>query len=94
MSYQNAFEVLPKELIDVIQDYIQGQYLYIPRKETEKKNWGENTGIKKELKTRNASIFSDSQLGLKVKELAEKYFLSEKSIQRILLSEKRERLSA
>ena len=32
MSYINAEDVLPKNLIDEIQKYIDGQLMYIPRK--------------------------------------------------------------
>lgn len=94
MSYQNALNKLPKEVIELIQNYVQGEYLYIPKKESAKKNWGDNSGIKQELKDRNVMIFADWQEGLKVKDLADKYFLSEKSIQRIVLNEKREKQSA
>lgn len=94
MSYQNAIHVLPQEVIDLIQDYIQGEYLYIPKKETQKKTWGENTGIRLELKQRNLAIYEDSLKGLSTKDLADQYFLSEKSIQRILLNERREQMGA
>ena len=33
MSYINATDVLPKELIEIIQQYISGKTLYIPCKE-------------------------------------------------------------
>ena len=33
MSYKKAADVLPEELIDLIQNYVDGEYLYIPRKE-------------------------------------------------------------
>ena len=32
MSYIKAGDVLPKELVDKIQDYIDGEYIYVPRK--------------------------------------------------------------
>ena len=40
MSYIKAGDVLPKELVDKIQDYIDGEYIYVPRKETNRKGWG------------------------------------------------------
>lgn len=94
MSYQNAINKLPKEVVELIQNYVQGEYLYIPKKENAKKSWGDNSGIKQELKDRNIMIYAEWKAGLKVKTLAEKYFLSEKSIQRIVLNEKREKQSA
>ena len=33
MSYINAEEVLPKELIEMIQQYVNGESIYIPCKE-------------------------------------------------------------
>lgn len=46
MSYIKAADVLPKEIIDLIQNYIDGEYIYIPRKECNRKAWGENTRSK------------------------------------------------
>ena len=45
MSYRSAEKVLPFELIELIQQYVDGDYLYIPRKESKRKKWGENTAI-------------------------------------------------
>lgn len=84
MSYRRAEEVLPMDIIEMIWKYVDGENLYIPRKEQNRKEWGGTTGIKKELRARNQAIYNDFQRGDKVQELAEKYFLSEKSIQRII----------
>lgn len=89
MSYVRAQEVLPEDLIRQIQDYIDGEYIYIPRREERKCSWGEKSRGREELDIRNASIYADYLLGCKVNELAECYFLSEKSIRRIILEEKR-----
>ncbi len=91
MSYKKAVNVLPIEIIELIQSYIDGEYIYIPRKEENKKNWGSNTAIKEELMARNTKIFFDFTKGISMEELADKYFLSLKSIQRIVLQEKRYR---
>lgn len=40
MKYENAQNVLPSEIIEVIQHYIDGSYLYIPKKDEDKKRWG------------------------------------------------------
>ena len=32
MSYRKAEEILPRELIEVIQQYVDGENIYIPRK--------------------------------------------------------------
>ncbi|WP_205528173.1 hypothetical protein [Carnobacterium divergens] len=39
MNYINATKVLPKELINEIQQYITGDYLYIPVK-NKRQPWG------------------------------------------------------
>lgn len=84
MGYRKAEQVLPLELIQLIQNYVDGECLYIPRKSEERRSWGEQTTIRKELKERNTQIANDHKDGMSVKELAVKYYLSEKSIQRIL----------
>jgi len=88
VSYQKAINVLPKEIIEVIQNYIDGEYLYIPRKSETKKAWGESTTTRQELKKRNHDIYKDYLRGMGTSVLAETYYLSEKSIQRILRNEK------
>lgn len=88
MSYQRAENILPLELVELIQKYIDGEYIYIPRKKENKKRWGESTSIRSELKLRNSSIYNDYSLGMNVSSLAEKYYLSLKSVQRIVQKEK------
>lgn len=89
MSYRSADKVLPNELIEMIQQYVDGDYLYIPRKENGRKKWGENTMIREELEERNTSIYRDYLQGVPMGELAERYFLSEKSIQRIVYQKRK-----
>ena len=91
MSYVKAIDVLTDEVLSLIQNYVDGEYIYIPRKENNKKSWGENTNSKKEIHIRNSKIYEDYKRGIKVKDLAEKYFLSDKSIQRIVLQKKNEK---
>ena len=45
MSYKNAKDVLPDELIREIQKYIDGDLLYIPTK-SEKTEWGIRSGAR------------------------------------------------
>lgn len=90
MSYRKAEKILPIEIIELIQNYVDGEYIYIPRKVETRRNWGEGTKIRQEYQKRNLCIFIDYKNGLKVSELAEKFFLSEKSIQRIIYTMKNE----
>lgn len=89
MSYKKAEKVLPAELVELIQSYIDGEYLYIPRKVENKRSWGESTNSRQETELRNHQIYMDYLSGMKSEGLADKYFLSVKSIQRIILQEKR-----
>ena len=52
MSYISAEDILPKELIETIQQYVSGEIIYIPCKE--KKVWGSQT------KTREYSLSEKS----------------------------------
>ncbi len=89
MKYIKALDVLPEEIIKIIQEYIDGEYLYVPRKDENHKSWGENSGIKKSLKIRNNEIYQKYLKGFTINELANEYFLSDKSIRRIINNEKR-----
>lgn len=40
MKYRKAESVLPQELLEQIQQYIQGEYIYIPNKKGMKKSMG------------------------------------------------------
>lgn len=82
MSYISAEDILPKELIEAIQQYVSGKSIYIPCKE--KKDWGSQTKIKQYYKIRNQEICTKHKNGVSVKTLAAMYSLSEKSIQRII----------
>lgn len=84
MGYRKAEEILPAEIIQIIQQYVDGESIYIPRKEENKQEWGTRTRIRQELYERNLLIYEDFISGKKISELADKYFLSEKSIQRII----------
>jgi Mor family transcriptional regulator len=92
MSYINATTLLPEDVIELIQDYIEGEYIYIPKKATNKKAWGENTTTRQELADRNTRIFEKYLQGHKVSELADMFYLSPKSIQRIIRIKKEEQL--
>jgi len=88
MSYIKAFEILPIEIIEQVQKYIDGEIIYIPKREGQKKSWGENTDTKRVLSIRNASIYADYHYGMTTRQISEKYFLTEKSIQRIIRQER------
>jgi Mor family transcriptional regulator len=84
VSYKKAADVLPQELVDKIQDYIDGEYIYIPRKEATRKCWGETTNSRSELSVRNLEIYNKYSSGMSVRLLSEIYYLSPKSLQKII----------
>ena len=82
MSYIKVEDVLPQELIETIQQYVDGKMIYIPCKE--KQEWGTTTSAKAFFRERNERIFASFNSGTSAKDLALLFSLSEKSIQRIL----------
>ena len=71
MSYVKAQYVLPMELLERIQEYADGLYLYIPKKETNRKGWGENTNSKEQVRLRDIEIYDKYLNGSCTSELAE-----------------------
>ena len=87
MSYISAEDVLPKELIETIQQYVSGKSIYIPCKE--KEVWGSRTKTKQYYIGRNHEICEKHRNGVPVKVLASEYSLTVKSIQRIVRADRR-----
>jgi len=86
MGYIRAEDILPPEVLLLVQSYIDGKLLYIPRKQVARNEWGSVSGSKAYYKSRNAMICSEFGDGVSIRDLMMKYCLSEKSIQRILRS--------
>ena len=84
MNYENAKDILPLEIINLIQEYTDGKYLYIPRKLENKKSWGEQSGFRKELDKRNEEIVNLYKKGNTIKEISSKYYLAEHTVRRII----------
>jgi len=76
MSYNKIENVLPQDLIEKLQNYVQGELIYIPKKV---KNRGACP-----VRTRNNQIIADHKMGWDKKGLAYKYKLSLQTIYRIL----------
>lgn len=84
MKYVNANLILPDMLVEELQGYIQGGYIYIPAKQGQRKQWGELSGYRKELMQRNAKIIEEYHNGVSIEELADKYYLSIYAIRKII----------
>lgn len=52
MSYINIYDVLPKEIVEQIQESVDGVKVYIPQKADSRKSWGSNTDIDIDLSLR------------------------------------------
>ena len=84
MRYIKAEDILPEDVVELIQQYVDGETIYIPRKAENRLAWGCRTGYKAELKQRNERIHQEYASGATIQILSERYHLSEKSIRRIL----------
>ena len=89
MNYVKAKNVLPAQLLEKVQEYASGTYLYIPQKCENRKNWGESKDSKNWYKRRNQRIYKNYKEGFSVREISQKFFLSEKSVYRITCAQKK-----
>ncbi|MBP1993544.1 CD3324 family protein [Paenibacillus eucommiae] len=85
MSYKNGKDVLPPNLLKQLQEYIQGEIIYIPKKGQKRAGWGENNGTRVIIEQRNREIFHKYENGKTVLELIQAYHLSEDSIRKIIV---------
>ncbi len=83
MGYKKSTKI-PTELIEKIQEYVDGETVYIPRKSSKRRPWGESTGGKLSLEERNSEIYRKYKSGVSVKKLSEEYFISTQGIYKIL----------
>ncbi|MDE6601807.1 MAG: hypothetical protein K2K90_06535 [Lachnospiraceae bacterium] len=84
MSYKRADDILPENILEMLQAYVSGEAIYVPKKKECRKRWGSSTGVNEKLRIRNEQIFEQYQKGVSTRELALQYYLTQKSIQRIL----------
>ncbi len=87
MKYKNINEILPPELVEEIQKYIQGESVYIPRKD--KKIHKAPTEYKIELEKRNTRIYKMYLEGMSNSKLAENFSLAQSSIRRIIIEQRK-----
>ncbi|WP_027625652.1 CD3324 family protein [Clostridium lundense] len=83
MKYINAAEVLPKELLKEIFNYVDGGMLYIPTPR-KKRKWGERSGSREYYKKRNMNIINQYKNGATITNIAKNYCLSYDSIRKIV----------
>ncbi len=87
MKYKNANEILPCELVEEIQRYIQGEFLYIPKKDRQVHK--AVTEYRIELEKRNSKIYTMHLEGICNKQLAKSFSLAQSSIRRIIIEQRK-----
>lgn len=85
MSYKNGKDILPPSLLKQLQEYIQGEIVYIPKREQKRAGWGENNGTKLIIERRNKEIYRLYKSGWTIMDLIQSYHLSEDSIRKIIV---------
>lgn len=85
MNYKNGRDVLPPSLLKELQNYIQGDLIYIPKPTEKRALWGEVSGTRKLLAERNKEICLYYTNGWSVADLERKYHLSGESIRKIVV---------
>ena len=83
MGYKKSKE-LPAELIEKIQEYVEGETVYIPKKTGNRRKWGECSENQASLAERNAEIHRKYTEGKSVKSLSEEDYISTQGIYKIL----------
>jgi hypothetical protein len=89
MEYKKGTDLFPQGLLREIQKYVSGGLVYIPQIETKHKGWGELSGIKAEICTRNYEIKQKFHKGVTISELVIEYCLAVETIKRIVYSKKK-----
>lgn len=84
--YRNAAEILPENVLALVQRYAAGEQLYIPLPDQQRTPWGARSGTRAALAERNAEIRERRLAGASLDELARAYHLSQEAIRKILRS--------
>jgi Mor family transcriptional regulator len=84
LKYKNAQSMLPTWLLERLQDYVQGEIIYIPKKEKVRAGWGAANGTREKYIERNTEIKMLFRKGTAISDLSLKYCLSEDSIRKIV----------
>lgn len=83
MTYKKAQDVLPSDLIEEVQKYLDGGLVYFPKK-TARRSWGSVNGTQLTLAKRNQDIQTLYAQGESLEALSKAYCLSEESIRKIV----------
>ena len=89
MIYKNGEVILPPDLLNELQKYVQGELIYVPKKGKQRAGWGETNGTRTIIEKRNNEIFHLCKTGISIQEIAQIYHLSEDSIRKIITKHKK-----
>jgi hypothetical protein len=84
LNYRNGKDFLPELLLQQLQEFVEGELIYIPRRSEQRAGWGAVNGTRYKLEMRNREIHLHYVSGMTVRELAEHYHLSVDSIRKVL----------
>ena len=87
MKYENAKDVLPRELYEQVQKYASGKLLYFPIS-GQRSLWGTKSGNRYKTEKRNREIRQLYKNGYSPDALSERYYLTPESIKNIIYSKK------
>lgn len=87
MKYKNAKNIFPDDILEELQKYVQGEYVYIPIKD--KATNANITEYGMEVQKRDEHIYTKSLEGLSNRKLSQIYCLSESSIRRIIINQRK-----
>lgn len=87
--YRNAEKVLPAELLRQVQEYVQGEELYIPKSSSARLGWGEHNGTRKQLQERNQIMLQLRTKGCSIDGLCQRFHLGRDTVRRILRQERK-----
>jgi len=89
MGYHKAEDIFPISLLSTIQEYVDGEYIYIPRKLCNKRAWGDVTRSKETTHKRNVEIYQNYLNGINVLQLTDMYCLSDKAVYKVIAAMKK-----
>lgn len=87
MKYKNAKNIFPDDILEELQKYVQGEYVYIPIKD--KAVNANITEYGMEVQKRDDHIYTKFLEGLSNRKLSQIYCLSESSIRRIIINQRK-----
>ena len=89
MEYKNGSEVLPQNLLQQLQKYVQGEIIYIPIPDEHHLGWGCKNGTRQMIEERNWEIYCKYLDGHTVEDLTSLFNLSYESIRKIIYKVKK-----